>query len=324
MVRGKIAAEQAPPVEQMEVEEDFVSFITGWIGTTELNGRFIEIVAPGDSPGAAQFRAFAVLGLLALCMGDHAVGEVVSSEGYEAKPGELQAGLLRIPVTARMPRAVEEADLEAVDRVLGRLLGNDRMNRACTLALHWYERGIRASTPLDQLISYFVAIEALVNAFAREHGPVPEVEARKKRYGPALKKLLKDKVDEVTYGRLQQELSNAKMRDRFAFYAARRGLAPESVTKFDALARLRNDAFHGDAVEVDDQRPVDAKNLVVQMLKRELGIITKVPWETLPQIGMLHFRYKLQYLGDRDAAWPPPDSGASKVPSAPVGRLGTA
>jgi len=322
LVRGKIAAEHAPPVEQMEIEEGSVSFISGWIGTVELDGRFIEIVAPGASPSAAQFRAFAVLGLLALCMGDHAVGEVVSSEGYEAKPGELQAGLLRMPVSAKLPRTVEEADLDIVDQGLGGLLGDDRMSRACTIALHWYERGIRASTPLDQLISYFVGIEALINAFAKEHGPIPEVESRKKRYAPALKKLLKGKVDEATYGRLHQALGQASAHDRFAFYVARRGLPGGSVAQFDALVRLRNEAFHGDAVDVDDQHPVDAKKLVVQMLKRELGIGAEVPWETLPQIGVLYFRYKLRDLGDRSAMGQETGSTASTVDSTPVGRVG--
>jgi hypothetical protein len=294
LVCGPIMGERVAPLDQIEVMPDGFSLTSDWSGTAHLEGRFIEIVAPGETEAAAELNASAIRGLLALVLGASAVGEVVFSEPYRAGPREPQWGQFRTPITKLVPHAIVDTDLEAVDRTLGGLLDpNDPMMQALSLALHWFERGIRSQTPLDELICYFVGIETIVNTFAKEHGPIKQVEERQKGIGPKLKSLLTGEVDKDVIARLQDSLGQPSLRERFAFYVEFRVLEHPAVAKFKDLADARNRAFHGEPAGVTPDIASDASKLLVAMLKTELGLSFGLPWEVGPKVLSLttHWKY---------------------------------
>lgn len=292
MVDGTVIGEQIAPLDQLKIEADKYSITGDFSGTAEAEGRFIEIVAPGASFQEAEVLAYTVLGFLALCLGNHAVGEVIFSEPYEASQGKQQ-GALRIPVTARIPREAEDAELDLIDGILPSLLGGDRSRRACALALRWYERGIRTTTPLDKLVSYFIGIEAIINAHAASHDSLlPEARAREERFGPVLERLAGD-FDRNTLQQVRQRLVQTTLKERFGFYAIQHGWDNTLVDRFQELARLRNGAFHGDSVDIDEERAGGAKDLLRRLLKTELGLPAEMPWERIPQIGGLEVHYEL-------------------------------
>ncbi|MDP9441821.1 MAG: hypothetical protein M3P34_06535 [Actinomycetota bacterium] len=312
LVTGTVVGEHAAPLEHVEVDATGrVSLSSDSSQAVAREGRFLEVVAPGVDPAGAELRASAVLGLLAVLFGDQAAGDVVFSDGYRAEPAQRQAGVLRVPVTARVPVEIAAAGFEAADLALVRLFSSYRPSLSTLLALHWFERGVRARTPLDALICDFVGIETVVNAFARERGGVPKVAARKKRFGPAVRKALKRVVDVETYQLLLRSLGTETLRDRFAFFVEQAGFGAELVERFDRLARLRNNAFHGGAANVEEGDAATAKGMLIMILKRELGVELVVPFEAYPGVTDLHLHYFYQdygYTGPRSSP-PQPHPG---------------
>ena len=284
LVTGKITGERVSPLDEAQAEAGVVTLTSGKSGTVELDGRFIEIVAPGDSEASAELNASSILGLLALVFGASAAGDVVFSESYVARPGEPQRGQYRFPITKQLPSEVENTGLDAVDQILSDLLDAESMKRALRLALHWFERGLRSRTPLDELICYFVGIETILNTYASVHGPIPEVEQRKKDYGSKLKALLTGEVDPEVIGRLQNSLGFASVRERFSFYVGARELEHRSVSKFDSLVEARNRAFHGQPADAAPQVAADAAGLLIAILKLELGLEIELPWDVGPNL----------------------------------------
>jgi hypothetical protein len=151
LITGKFTGERVSPLDQVEVDGADVSVKSDWSGTAEAEGRFVEIVAPGDDQAAAGLHASAVLGLLALVFGASVVGEVIISEPYAVALEEPQRGQYRIPITMKLPQAVEDLGLDVVDHLLVDFLDGDRLKEAIRFALHWSKRGIRSRTPLDEL-----------------------------------------------------------------------------------------------------------------------------------------------------------------------------
>jgi hypothetical protein len=99
---GTVEGERVTPFDRVELAGGQVSVEGGGAGTAEAEGRFIEIVAAGEDPAAAESRARTVLGLVALCLGEQAVGEEVFSETWEVtKAGQL--GAIDIPVRVPIP-----------------------------------------------------------------------------------------------------------------------------------------------------------------------------------------------------------------------------
>jgi hypothetical protein len=284
LVTGPITGEKSGALNIVEATPGGFTLTSGWSGTVHREGRFIEIVAPGEDEAAAELNANSILGLLALVLGSSAVGEVVFSEPYSAAPGKPQSGKFRHAITKKLPSAVEEVGLDAVDRVLSSLLDATRMMRTLRLSLHWFERGIRAQTALDELICYFVAIDAIVTTFASTHGPIPYIRERQDSVGPKLKSLLKGEVDSAMMGRLLGSLGYASLNDRFAFYVMTRGLDHPSVGKFEDLARARNQVLHGDTTGVTPEIAADTGELVVAILKKELDLNLNLPWERGPKL----------------------------------------
>ncbi|MBI4337966.1 MAG: hypothetical protein HY683_09100 [Chloroflexi bacterium] len=287
---GKVKGERVEPYDQVDVADGTLS-ITGLpVGSAEAEGRFIEVVAPGQSAERAEALAYTVLGLTGVCVGDHAIGEVVFSESYEATQGH-QFGTLRIPVVAKFPREAEHAELEVISGTLPVLLQNGRMNRATSLALRWYERGARAGTPLDKFLAYFIGIETILNAYAAEHGPIPEVLDRETRVERILSALQGDFSSEEL-GLARQRLVESTLTERAKFYVVEHHWNAYLVEKFRLLARLRSNAVHGDATDIDESRVSEAHKFLFGLLKAEL-CLGDLAWETLPTISRFDLRYEL-------------------------------
>ncbi len=104
------------------------------MGEAEANGRFVEIIAHGNSADEAESRAHATLGLVGLCLGDQAIGEIVFSEPYETQD-ERQFGALRAGVTAKIPRTAQTEEKNALAEAISALLTEEKTARAICLAL---------------------------------------------------------------------------------------------------------------------------------------------------------------------------------------------
>ena len=305
--QGTIIGERIQPIDQVTVEEGKISMSGAPSGSAEAQGRFIEIIAPGDSLEDAERLAYSLLGLMALCIGDHVVGNIVFSEPYHTS-GKDQLGELRIPVVAQVPRQAEMVELDTVDLLLPHLLAEDRVSRARRLALAWYERGIQAGAPIDQLLSYFIGIETIVNAYAAEHGPVDEARIREERFN-RLRTRFPEEFDEQTTSLLIQRLTEPTITERFRYYAAGHGWEDEIVNVFRALARLRNDALHGNPADVNEEHARQSERVLVRLLKAELGLLGEMPWEKQPRIGSV---ITVEYSLARSQEEPPgPGSGQS-------------
>jgi len=286
---GKVEGERAPSMDQIEEENGRFGVTGPPIGKYVADGRFIEIIAPGVTREEAEFRAYALLGLIALSLGDHAVGQVFFSEVCEALNGQ-QYGSIRVPVTAQFPRRADDSEVGRIDDLLPLLSSDDRESRARLLALHWFERGVRAFEPLDRLLSFFIGIETIVNAFAADNGPVPEEIEREGRLNTLLARIAEE-VEKGTYGRLRQKLLEPSLNERFRFFANHHGLSPEDEETFRAVARARSEAVHGEPVNVSVELVGQAKRLLVRLLRATFGIFDSLPWEQHPSIRGLILDY---------------------------------
>lgn len=269
---------------------------TGFMGTEERTGRFIEVIADGLDHENAALRSSAAIGLLGLVVGNSVTAEMVFSEPYQADPGEPQSGFFEIPNYAMQPGTVDEVGLTIVDHALEHFLSDSDVDRSLQVALHWFDRGLRARTLLDGLTCYFIGIESILNAFVTANGPIPELQNRRS-HATELKALLRGKLDRDTRSFLLDSLQRVSTRDRFSFYRSRRKLPDWWETTFANLARARNSAFHGAPASISDNVMDDAKSLLTTMLKAELGITIKLPWEKGPKIISTRLHYDLKDYG---------------------------
>lgn len=288
-VRGRLEIERTRDFDTVKVEPGQFIFEGGAAGTEQADGHLIDIVAPGANEREAELHARAVLGALALGVGDHVIGDVVSSEAYTATD-RGQDGFVDIGVRVKVPRTLAPAELDRVDAFLGTLLQTDRLGRARTLSFRWFERGLRAEAPLDRVLSFFIAIETLVSANAKEHAPLP-VEQRREPENLKMLEACKALGDAVLE-RLRNRLYGATIAERFAYFAESHGMA-DAIQTFRALVKVRNDAVHGDLVDVTREDANKVRDLLVRMLKADVGVAGALDWESHPAIyGMrTHFRF---------------------------------
>jgi hypothetical protein len=285
-----IGAEEGNQIKAALVEGD-TSF------ASERYGRFLEIVARGSSPAEAESNAFSILGLLVLCWGDQASGAVVFSNTFHAGKDQRQEGIDHVPISGLIPHIIGNDELNTVDAALTHVFDDSPLQRACRLALRWYEKGIRSTANLDQFISFFVGIEAILNEYVETHGPIPEIKARKEQEGRKIKKLLKNQIDEKIYNELLLSLTYVSNQDRMKFYVKRENLPESLCSEFKDLAKLRADVFHSRIADVDDEKVMLSKTLLVDMLRGVLNISSSTPWQKLPQIGYLTRRYYYSDMG---------------------------
>ena len=272
-----------------------MSLTSAPLGEYEAGGRFIEIIVTGESADDAESRAYAAVGLVGLCLGDQAIGDVVFSEPYETRDGR-QFGALRAGVTAKVPRIAQSHEKDLLAALLSGFLKKQRTVRAIGIALAWYERGLRSATPLERFFSFLVGLEALVNSYASEHGPTPEASERELAF-----ERIRDKVagvlDANDVSRLAERFIEPSFGDRARFYAARRGWDTVVYDEIRQLYSLRNQAVHGDPViiGIDDVRR--AHEICVKSLKAELGITVNLAWEQEPKLLGIRVEYELVRSG---------------------------
>lgn len=290
-VVGVVHGERVTPMDKFEVTEDGKGHIVGGsVGATTVQGRFVEIVAPGASRVAAKERAWGILGLVALAVGDQAIGDTVFSESYEVTDQE-QLGQLEIPVSAAIPFQAKESNIDTIDFLLPWILGDERRHRSRTLALRWYQKGLADTDPVDQFFAFFIGMETIVNSFAADHGPLPEVRERHDKFEAEIK--VGPAITTEEKALLLQRLSEATLTERFRFYVQRHGLPKETVGEFRSLNQTRREAFHGSISHIDHGLVSSTRGLLLRLLKADLGLLGKVPAEETPLIRSLGLEYAL-------------------------------
>lgn len=258
--------------------------------TTDVEGRFIDLVAPGDSAAAAELRAFGILGLLALCLGDNVVDSLISSEPYEVVSARDQRGASQATVRAKLPRVAGEAEMDQADMLLPLLLQEGRLSKSRLLGLRWYEKGLRSDSPVDKLLSFFIGMETLVSSFCAEHGELPEEASRRGQWVPIFDEL-KGRVGKNERNRALAQIVRASLAERVKFFLMRHGLDMGFLRKFRGLQIVRNNAVHGEILGATMEHAMEAEELLVAFLKAELGLVGELPWEHHPRIHALEIRW---------------------------------
>jgi hypothetical protein len=287
-VTGQIEGEARGSLKPISHDDGTFGF-QGEQETQTVSGRFIEVVATGNSPDQAEAIAFAILGLLALSLGQNVLGVVLFSEPWSATEAG-QDGEAIVP-GREFPRKAGGDEIGGLDGRLANLTAQGRIERARLIALRWYERGFRTEDPLDMLLSCYIGMEALVTALAKTDAPIPAETARNNQNEAVINligQLGKTVVDRVTF-----RLRGASMREQFTHYAQSRHLSDAQTQEFVHLKGIRDSAVHGDAVTVDIGTARRAEQLLRSMLKAEFGIPGLLPWEANAAIFLVKVEFSI-------------------------------
>ncbi len=238
--------------------------------------RFVEIVAPdrGD-------RALSVLGLLALAVGDAAVGDIVVSDTREFDPGSggtaYAVDLLgrgswfpsAVGLTLRLPVLLSNERLDAFDRSMSVLTMRGQVPDKLALALRWYERGLPSFSPVERLLANFVEIEALATSISdasRFQSPLADLLGDGRivtLLEPMVERHGRDNVDRLLKRLVDKRPS---MLDRFDFVAGEIGLSADSGERFRSVKSARDSVMHGSGKRVDDEVATAANVLLDEVL----------------------------------------------------------
>lgn len=112
--------------------------------------------------------------------------------------------------------------------------------------------------------------------------------------------------------RVAGRLRGRTLREQFAFYAQQHGRGAKDTSRFNKTKRIRDNAVHGDEVDVTVEVAHEAEQLLRAMLKSEFAIAEELPWEKQPRIQGMRLVFKLV------PATETPDSGAA-TPAVPDG-----
>jgi len=274
-------------------EVDGKPTLEGGQGTERATGRFVEIIAPGGSEHEAQLRAQAILGIVALALGENALGRVRSSERWEATPTGQQG--IALVSGAAFSQPLTPADFGTVDTLLGSLVGAGSEGRARAIALRWYERGLRSDEPLDMLLSFHIGVEALVSAFYKVSAPIPAEAAREAENDSILQAL--KTLGKKVMGRVAQRISGASIREQFAYYASKQGLGSEAMSRFEKTKSVRDGAVHGEGSDVAVEVAREGEKLLREMLKAELAFGGQLPQERMPSVFQMRLAFQLVSAG---------------------------
>lgn len=287
-VTGEVEGEHMDDL-RAQIDEEGRPTLEGEQGTARATGRFIEVVTPGRDSQQAEQHAYATLGLLALALGGNVLGNVVFSERWNASPKDQVGEAVAVGTSfARKPTAEE---VDRVDELLYAMTVDGPIARSRVISLRWYERGLRSTAPLDMLLSFFIGIETLVSAYAAANSPIPAEQGRAAENEAILERA--EALGKKVLSRLAGRLRGRTLREEFAFYSQQHGLGAADTSRFDKTKRIRDNAVHGDEVDVTVEVAHDAEELLRTMLKTEFSIAGELPWETQPRIRGMRLVFKL-------------------------------
>lgn len=269
-------------MDHIEINDEKPSISGDFSGEQQARGRFIEIVAPGTDAERANLQAHTILGGLALCLGEGAIGEIIFSEPHKGS-AQGHTSEMYIPVSAAIPVPVSEEHIDAVAQLLPTLLQNDKASRACRLALRWYEHGLRAGNPIDRLLAHFIGIEALLNSYARRMGPSPQLQTIEKRFADWLT-TLPAPLDPGIEQWFRRTAVRVVLADHLAFYIAEHNWEPELNERFRVMRGIRNDVVHGEAAGISELQADEVQSLHCRLLACELGVTTVAPVSPYPDV----------------------------------------
>ncbi len=252
--------------------------------------RFVEIVAP-EGAADEDDLAFAILGLLALVVGDAVVGDLVMSDTREFVPHlgstEYSVSLMgqgswlpsSVSLTLRLPVLITEEQLDAFDRSLAVLTAKGPLPDKIALALRWYERELRSFSPIDRLLASFVGIEATITVISevnRFQSPIADLLDDDRI--PALLQPLVDKHGEHKVDRLRKRLVDKRpsMLDRFDFAAGKLGLSSEASARFRSTKNLRDAVMHGSNRPIGHDAATAASGLLAEVIRSTIDWLHRV------------------------------------------------
>ena len=275
---SRVRGEASSPVGESH-EGDRSSFVVE-VRTIELNGKYIEIIAP-ETQQSARDEAYTILGLLALVLGEVAVGDVVFSEDIEHTDEGTMYGVV-VARNLQMPRPVMAADEEAFDRSLSLIANLRNGGKALAVGLRWYEHGVRADSTVDKLLAFYVGLEALLGALAETRGlrsPLADI-VQDERI-PELFASLAEPHGQAVVDRLVARLRfvGPSILDMVEFYAREHNLGDGFVARFRYAKRARDPLMHGSTATVEKESADAAQDALARALRAELNLrqIEEIP-----------------------------------------------
>ena len=267
---GRISGEHAGGgMNEIEFDSAGGYSVTGErIEAAEFEGRFIEVIAVGEDEHAASANAEALLGLLLLVWGFNAGGSVLIDNALDTSSGELVVRL-PIPIGLRFPLDVQAQHFQELDLLLPATTTASKVGAARRVALHWFYRGESTESPSDQVLAYFIAVEAIVTAETEGLSEDPKRKALRKVVLTALKVVLSD-VERET---VANALAGITLVERFSAFASSRSLPRALTDEFANVAKVRNDIFHGRLPRVSAELALAARALAEKVLQATFGLV---------------------------------------------------
>jgi hypothetical protein len=256
-------------------EENHAAFSQRF-GPHLVQGPLIDIVAP-RTIGKAHEITYAILALIALVVGDAAIGEVIHVDAMTMAHGLAghEAQLLFRPITSapnqtlRLPITVDEVWLQEINARVTRLMGRPELQEDTLIALRWLERALRKTDDVDRYTAAVSGLESLIARRAKRHGVEVEFARilRDPRVAEYLAPLRKEYPDDHV-DRLLERLLNTmpSAQDRFKSVAEQLRLEQDATTEFREVNRQRGPVVHGSEGRVDHELMDKAVRLLTAML----------------------------------------------------------
>lgn len=267
-----VQGEASTPIS--EVHERNTSAFEIEVQTIERKGMFIEIIAP-ETAQSAYDEAYTILGLLAVTVGEECVGNVVFSEDIEGTDKGTRFSV-EVGRDFRMLRTVSSVDESAIDHGLSRTINRGIEKKALAIGLRWYEHDIRAVSPADNLLAFYVGLEALLDAFANAHRLAsPLAKITRDESIPGLMASLVEVHGQAVVDRFLKRLQHdsPSIIDKAEFYAQKRNLGSEFVARFRRAKKARDPLMHGSTSTVTREVANDARDALRLALRTELDIV---------------------------------------------------
>lgn len=298
-VLGTVRGELVEPIEQVQLAPDHFAIIGGGGGQREISGRFIEIVTSGTSLADAELRAYSILGLVALCVGEHAIGRVRFSESSISNVSgqEVYKSILTHSYTPQtLYPAVKSFVHDRLPTIFG--LKSTKKTECLVLALRWYEHGLRATGPVDAVLSHFIGIEKILAAYGKQAKIKSSLAAiESDAQFQALLARWKTTLGPNQTGRFINLLSQPSNAERFAHYAKHHRLPDRLTERFLRVLSKRNEAIHQTTSEITDEHAEDAKTVLRALLRSELSMPPDPTWGEGP------FRHRADVRWDQESGW---------------------